>query len=381
MNIAFLGTKGIPNNYGGFEQFAEYLSVSLAKRGHHVTVYNPSFHPYQKMEFKGVTLVKVFSPEKWIGGAANFLYDHLCLRHALQQNYDVIYEAGYHSVAYSYKLLNVRKYKHLVLVTNMDGLEWRRSKWSSWVQKLIRKLEAIAVAESPYLISDNPGIRQYYLDHFKRDSFYVPYGADPVYEFDKQMLLKYQVTPAGYFILIARMEPENNIELILDAYVKARHPLPFLVVGNYDNRFGQLMFQKFSKHARFLGAVYDKMELDNLRHFSKAYLHGHSVGGTNPSLLEAMSCRCFILAHNNPFNRGVLGEEAVYFSQSDELQQHFNSLESLKEGDVNRIKEDNFQKIIQQYSWDEITLKHERLFKSLLKNSDQTGDSTGLTGH
>lgn len=377
MNIAFLGTKGIPNNYGGFEQFAEYLSVRLAAHGHQVTVYNPSFHPYQEMEFNGVRIVKVYSPEKLIGGAANFLYDHLCLRHALRQSYDVIYEAGYHSVAYSYKLLNVRKYKRPVLLTNMDGLEWRRSKWTPRVQGLIKKLEAIAVNESPYLISDNPGIRQYYLNHFNRNSFYIPYGADPVYEFSHETLMKYQVSENGYFILIARMEPENNVELILDAYVKARHPLPFLVIGNYDNGFGQLMFRRFSKHARFLGAVYDKSELDSLRHFSKAYFHGHSVGGTNPSLLEAMSCKCFILAHNNPFNRGVLGEEAMYFSDAKELQKHFQLLEVLRDGDINKFKEDNFQKIIHQYSWDEITLKHERLFNSLLENPDQTGDDKG----
>lgn len=374
MNIAILGTKGIPNNYGGFEQFAEYLSVLLVARGHQVTVYNPSFHSYSESEFKGVKIRKIYSPEKWIGGSANFIYDHLCLRDALKRDFDLIYEAGYHSVAFSYKLLSIRKRKKPILITNMDGLEWKRSKWNYGVRKLIRYLEAIAVKESPFLISDNPGIRQYYLDHFQQDSFFVPYGADPVYEFDRQTLSKYQVIADGYFILIARMEPENNVELILEAYVKARHSLPFLVIGNYDNGFGKLMFKRFSKHARFLGAVYDKKELDSLRHFSKAYLHGHSVGGTNPSLLEAMSCKCFILAHNNPFNRGVLGEDARYFSQSDELQTHFHSLDALKEAVVNGFKENNLQKIIHQYNWDEITLKHERLFNSLLENPNQTGD-------
>ena len=369
MNIAILGTKGIPNNYGGFEQFAEYLSVRLAARGHQVTVYNPSFHPYPQKEFKGVRIVNVYSPEKWIGGAANFIYDHLSLRHALRQDYDVIYEAGYHSVAYSYKLLNVRKYRHPVLLTNMDGLEWRRSKWSPWIQKLIRKLEAIAVRESPYLISDNPGIRQYYLDHFNKDSFFIPYGADPVHEFDPNVLLKYKIGLRDYFILIARMEPENNIELILDAYVKSRYVSPFLVIGNYENGFGRLMFQRFSQHVRFVGGVYDKNELDALRHFSKAYFHGHSVGGTNPSLLEAMSCKCFILSHDNPFNRGVLGEDAIYFSQTDELQQHFHSMDTLEKVHGRKFRENNFKKIVEQYSWDKITLQHENLFNSLLKES------------
>src|SRR5436190_11580040 len=103
MKIALLGTKGIPNNYGGFEQFAEYLSVRLAARGHEVTVYNPSFHPYAEPSFRGVRIQKIYNPENLIGGAANFIYDHLSLGHALRQNFDVIYEAGYHSMALSYK--------------------------------------------------------------------------------------------------------------------------------------------------------------------------------------------------------------------------------------------------------------------------------------
>ena len=366
MKIALLGTKGIPNNYGGFEQFAEYLSVRLAARGHQVTVYNPSFHPYQEETFKGVRIKKIYSPEKWIGSAANFIYDHLSLNHALKQDFDIIYEAGYHSVAASYKLLNVRSYKHPVILTNMDGLEWKRSKWNSWVRKLILKLESIAVRESPYLISDNPGIRQYYLDHFQRDSFFVPYGADPVYDFDRELLAKYNVAPDNYFMLIARMEPENNIELILESYVDARHPSPFLVIGGHQNEFGRSMYQKFFPRVQFIGGVYDKKELDSLRHFSKAYFHGHSVGGTNPSLLEAMSCRSFILAHDNPFNKGVLGTEAIYFSDQKELTAYFNSLEDLIFQNSLAFKDGNFKKIIQYYDWEKITRQHEDLFGSLL---------------
>jgi glycosyltransferase involved in cell wall biosynthesis len=366
MKIALLGTKGIPNNYGGFEQFAEYLSVRLAARGHQVTVYNPSFHPYESGEFKGVKLQKVFNPEKWFGGAANFIYDHLCLSHALKQDYDIIYEAGYHSVAASYRLLNVRGLKHPVILTNMDGIEWRRSKWNAFTRSLIRKLEAIAVRESPHLVSDNPGIRQYYLDSFKRDSYFIPYGADPVYEFDDRKLAKYEVEAGNYFMLIARMEPENNIDLILQSYVASGLTSPFIVIGSYQNGYGKAMFDKYASSVRFIGGVYDKAELDSLRHFAKAYFHGHSVGGTNPSLLEAMSCRSFILAHDNSFNRGVLGDDAVYFTNSSMLTSFFLSMDDLlcKNGD--RLKEANFQKIVQHYDWEKVTGQHEELFKSLL---------------
>ena len=365
MKIAILGTKGIPNNYGGFEQFAEYLSVRLVERGHDVTVYNPSFHPYRQEEFKGVRIIKIYSPEKWMGASANFIYDHLGLKHALQHDFDIIYEAGYHSVAWSYKILNICKYKRPLVLTNMDGIEWRRSKWNPWVRKLIRKLEVVAVRESPFLISDNPGIRQYYLDQFQRDSFFIPYGADAVYTFDPGYAEAKGVTSGNYFLLIARMEPENNIELILESYIIANPDSPFLVIGDYKNGYGRLMYKKYSSRVRFIGGVYNKSELDSLRHFSKAYFHGHSVGGTNPSLLEAMSCGCFILAHDNAFNRGVLGGEAIYFSGQQELVGHFKAMDTLLQRNE-QFKSLNSEKIIKDYSWEKITSLHEDLFRSLL---------------
>src|SRR5258706_11605362 len=98
MKIAILGTKGIPNNYGGYEQFAEYCSRRLVELGHQVTVYNPSFHAYKESEFHGVQIIRKFSPEQLIGGAANFVYDFLCLRDALRKDFDIIYEARYHNV-------------------------------------------------------------------------------------------------------------------------------------------------------------------------------------------------------------------------------------------------------------------------------------------
>lgn len=127
MKIAIIGTKGIPNIYGGFEQFAERVSVGLTEKGFQVIVYNPHFHPYSQNHFHGVRIIRKLSPEKWIGAAlANILYDYLCLRDALKQGCDTIYEAGYHSAVPSFYLCNLDQ---AIVVTNMDGLEWKRSKW------------------------------------------------------------------------------------------------------------------------------------------------------------------------------------------------------------------------------------------------------------
>src|SRR5687767_2857482 len=130
LKIAILGTRGIPNQYGGFEQFAEILSVELIKRGHHVTVYNPHFHTHSESEYKGVTIEKKYSPEKQLGSSANFIYDFICLADARKKKFDVYLELGYQSSSVSFLVL---KPKNGILITNMDGLEWKRAKWSKTV--------------------------------------------------------------------------------------------------------------------------------------------------------------------------------------------------------------------------------------------------------
>ncbi|MBL7848582.1 MAG: DUF1972 domain-containing protein [Cyclobacteriaceae bacterium] len=370
MKIAILGTKGIPNNYGGYEQFAEYLSQRLVKRGHEVTVYNPSFHPFTDEEFKGVRIIRAYSPEKLIGGSANFIYDFLCLRDALKRDFDIIYEAGYHSVAPAYRLLGIRNRTKPIIITNMDGLEYNRSKWSSATQQLIRVLERIAVKDSPFMISDNLGIQEYYRTRFGRDSYFLPYGADPIDNFDESHLSKYGVIRHKYMILVARFEQENNIEMALDGFLAAECPSPFVVVGNHQTAYGNLLKRKYQDdRIRFVGGVYDKPVLDALRHYSAAYFHGHSVGGTNPSLLEAMACRTFIFAHDNPFNRHVLFDSAFYFNSASQVQDLLMRLDELREANAVKFANENDVRIRSTYNWDTIVSQHETLFEQLSANS------------
>ena len=370
MKIAILGTKGIPNNYGGYEQFAEYISQKLVAKGHAVTVYNPSFHRYKKSSFNGVTIIEKYSPETLIGGAANFIYDYLCLKDALNRDFDIIYEAGYHSVAYSLKILNVKKRKRPVVITNMDGLEYNRSKWNSWTQQLIRKLEKIAVEESPYMISDNLGIQEYYRTNFNKDSFYIPYGADPVTNFTESYLSSRSLSRFNYLMLVARLEPENNIQTILDGYQRSESHIPFLVVGNHKTSYGEYLKEKYAAGSiQFVGGIYDKKELDSLRHFAMGYFHGHSVGGTNPSLLEAMACQCFIIAHDNMFNRKVLFESALYFDHPDRVRSIIEQLSVLRNQQSSIFIKANLERIETEYQWDNVVAQHEQLFEQLLNKT------------
>ena len=172
MKIAFISTRGIPNNYGGFEQFAEYISVGLVRRGHEVVVYSPHFHPYREPDYKGVRIKHIYSPEIWFGSSVgSFFYDFLSLRDALKkEKFDIIYEAGYTSIVPAYIWFNVKRIKYPLFTTNMDGLEYKRTKFNKWVQKFVFWEERMAVKHSHYLIADNMGIRDYYKEKYGKES-------------------------------------------------------------------------------------------------------------------------------------------------------------------------------------------------------------------
>ena len=365
MKIAILGTRGIPNSYGGFEQFAEYLSVGVVELGHSVTVYNAHFHEYDQPEFRGITIRKIYSPEKQIGAAANFVYDYLCMKDALKQDFDIIYEAGYHSNAPSYYLL---KKNSPIVITNMDGIEWKRSKWNYFTRQLIKKLEKIAVRKSDYLVSDNPAIQEYYKEVFNAESFCIAYGADIVEHFDEELLASYNVTANNYFLLIARLEPENNIEMILDGYVLSADVRSFLVIGNTDTKYGRFLQTKYrNTNIHFLGAVYKKEILDSLRYYCTLYFHGHSVGGTNPSLLEAMASQALIASHDNKFNKSVLNNNTLYFVKDKDVASIIRNVNSLGDDKRKILIENNKAQIINNYSWKSIIFQYDSLFREVLK--------------
>jgi glycosyltransferase involved in cell wall biosynthesis len=314
MRIAILGTRGIPNHYGGFEQYAELLSTFLANQNWDVTVYNTQDHPYKLAEYNGVKIIHKFNPEKQLGSFSQFIYDLLCILNTRKQKFDVIYQLGYTSSAIFNFLLPPKN----LLVTNMDGLEWKRTKYNKYVQKFLLFSEKIVVRKSDYLIADSLGIKDYILNKYNRSSFYSAYTAKIPSEYININSDKFNFNPKQYNLLIARFEPENNIETIIHAHTLNNYDFPLVIIGNVNTKYGQYIKNKFSefKSIYFIGGIYNIDELNTIRHLSNLYFHGHSVGGTNPSLLEAMACGCSVVAHDNIFNRSVLGNDAKYFSTS-----------------------------------------------------------------
>jgi len=365
MIISITGTKGIPNLYGGFEQFTEKLAVRLANRGHELTIYNPSFHPSTDYPVSKVNIIRKFSPEKLMGAAANYIYDFLSIRDAIRNQAEIILECGYASAAPGYRLLNFQKTK---IVTHLDGFEWQRSKWSGNVQKIIRKSERTAVRLSHRLVCDHQLIRQYFIDSYGADPVYIPYGANDSVKPDKQLLDSHQLTPNEYYLVISRLEPENNIQTIIEGYLRSGKSTKLLIVGNSRNNYSHGLKSKYqsTKQVIFHKGIYNEDLLNALRHFSKAYFHGHSVGGTNPSLLEAMAAGATIIGHDNPFIRNILNDNALYFSSSDDI----TYLLASENEWINKKQEwaaNNIRLISEKYQWDQITDQYEDLFRKVLE--------------
>jgi len=355
LNIGILGTRGIPNRYGGFEQCAEKLAEGLVARGHAVTVYNSSRHEYQDKEWHGVRIRHCFDPEHRIGTAGQFVYDLACIEDARRQDFDVILQLGYTSSSVWWW----RWPKRVPTVVNMDGLEWKRSKYSLRVQAFLRKAERWAAVHAHALIADSTGIQQYLQDTYRRGSDYIPYGAEIFSAPDAARIQPYNVQPYRYHLLIARMEPENNIEAIIQGFLESSADGPLLVVGNTGNAFGQTLLARWGgeKRVQFLGAIYEAVVIDNLRYFSHLYFHGHSVGGTNPSLLEAMGCSALIAAHDNPFNRAVLGEDAFYFSDAERLARVTSSAK--EKSHYAQMLGANRHKIVERFNWPRVVEEYE----------------------
>ena len=317
MKLSILGTRGIPARHGGFETFAEQLAVYLTEAGHEVTVYcqdEENRTPRTDL-WQGIRRVHLYGSEGPLGTMA---FDWKCVLHSLREK-STLLTLGYNTAVFS---LFYRFGPYLNLM-NMDGIEWKRQKWSL-PQRLWLRLNELAGAKlSRHLIADHPEIARHLEWATRPDKITViPYGAEAIYAADAHHLEPLGLTPGGYGLVIARPEPENSILEIVQAYSARTRGVPLVVLGNYkpeENAYHREVMQQAGKEVLFPGAIYDSTVVNALRFFARAYFHGHRVGGTNPSLVEALAAGNPIIAHDNRFTRWVAGEQACFFSGKDDL--------------------------------------------------------------
>jgi glycosyltransferase involved in cell wall biosynthesis len=315
--IAILGSRGIPAEFGGFETFAEQLATRLVSMDHDVTVFCENTLNYREPTYRGVNLIHLSTPN--ITGLRSVWFDLVSIIKTLR-GYDVVYMLGYHA-AFAFVLPWLFR---VDFWTNMDGLEWKRDKWSPGTKRYLRLMEWFAARFSRRLIADAEGIAEHLRCSYGPDNKIkmIPYGAYLVEETpDASLIADYGVDPGEYYLVICRLEPENHVHQIIQGFIASSSPRKLIIVG--DNRSGTAYVQRLLKLADdrvlFAGTVYDPPRLTALRWYCRGYFHGHSVGGTNPSLLEAMACRNHTIAHDNIFNREVTDDHAEFFTTASDI--------------------------------------------------------------
>lgn len=354
LRIAILGTRGIPARYGGFETFAEQLSVRLVQRGFQVTVYaDCDTPPPPDALLRGVRVRYRRRPR--LGPASVIVYDCACLWDA-RQGYDLVYMLGYGA---AWACWWPRVCGTPVWI-NVDGLEWARSKWSAPARLYLRAMEWVATRTATRLIADAQAIERRFRQRYPRGApcTTIAYGADIVSpaEVDPASLQAWDLTPRQYALVVARPEPENHVLEIIEGYLQHPGDWPLVVVGDVSGAtpYQRRLLALRSDRVRFIGAIYDTATLTALRAHAAVYLHGHSVGGTNPSLLESMACGCLVIAHDNPFNREVAGAEAEYFSGASSLAHALDRLRDESPDRLQRRRQAMQDRVRFHYDWDQI---------------------------
>jgi glycosyltransferase involved in cell wall biosynthesis len=343
--VLMLGTRGIPSAHGGFETFVQRLALYLVKRGWNVTVYCQKTGEDRIVEkiWRGIHLVYI--PVARDSALGSIIFDLKSTFHALKREGSILV-FGYNTALFSLLYLLANR----VNVMNMDGLEWRRGKWNKLQKAWLYFNERCGAYFSDFLIADHPEIKNYLASYVEPAKITViPYHTEQVINPQKDLIESYGVTIRDYGLVIARPEPENCILEIVAAFSAKPRGYKLIVLGRYcpeDVVYHKQVMEAASEEVIFSGAIYDKKVVDALRYYSRLYLHGHTVGGTNPSLVEALAAGTPILAQDNHFNRWVAGSNSHYFKDAEDCQQKLEllldnevELQAMSNAAINRYKE------------------------------------------
>lgn len=360
--LAIVGIRGIPNNYGGFETLAEYLVEYLAD-DFSITVFCSSKDMDSELtEYKGAKLQYVPVSSH---GAKGIIYDSLSLWQSAGK-FDCILFLGFGG-GFVIPLLKRKNKRKIVL--NIGGLDWKRDKWDKLSQKVIKKAESLLVKNSYKIISDNIGIQQYLLKEYNKQSILIAYGGDQANHkpITDEYIKQYPFLKSDYAFTVARIQSDNNIEMILNAFL-LQDTLPMVMVGNWNNSpYGIQVRRNYADKNRLilLDAIYDREKLDILRSNCTLYIHGHSAGGTNPSLAEAMFLGLPVLAFASGYNEYTSGNKALYFKNAEELSKMVKQYHELPL----KVISANLKNIADaEYRWSVIAAKYKQVFLSNIQD-------------
>jgi len=365
MKIAFLGSRGVPARYGGFETVCEEIGSRLAERGHEIVVYcrNPGQRDHT---YAGMRLINL--PAVRAKAAETLSHTFLSAVHAVRHRPDV---AIVFNTANS-PVLPILRAGNVPVVLVSDGLEWKRDKWGRVARSYSKMAERRAAKWADQLVVDSRAVGEYFEQTYGAITEYITYGARILDEQRADALRPLGLTKRGYHLVVARLEPENNVHVILEGYRAAKTALPLVVIGGapyssaYQNHLKALA--RSDDRVRLVGSVWDQASLDQLYAHASIYLHGHSVGGTNPSLLRAMGAARPVIAYDVAFNREVLADRGRYFEDDLGLRRELDDLETTP-AEAERLGELARLRVGSEYAWDDSVAKLEALCARLKHNS------------
>lgn len=363
MRIALLGTRGVPARYGGFETAVEEIGRRLSAQGHEVTVYCRGAQRPHPKEYLGMRLVHLPAAR---GKAVETLsHTALSVAHLLGSKR---HDAAILFNAANAPFLPALRLRGIPVAVHVDGLEWQRAKWGGAGQRYYRMVESLSVRWADALIADAQGISDYYAQEFAVSTELLSYGAPIQIDPGATRIQELGLEPGGYHLVVARFEPENHVEEILAGYHASSAVRPLVVVGSapyadaYTSRLHAIAER--DSRIRMQGAVWDQRQLDELYANARTYLHGHSVGGTNPSLLRAMGAGTAVLAYDVVFNRGVLGQSGLFFGAAGDLPSLLASAED-PDSDIGERGRSLQRRAETWYRWDDVSRGYEELLVRL----------------
>jgi glycosyltransferase involved in cell wall biosynthesis len=363
LTLGMVGTRGIPARYGGFETAVEEIGSRLAARGHRVIVYCRTTDTYQEPSpYRGMALVHL--PAVRIKVAETLSHTALSVIHPTLRHADACFLFN----AANAPFLPVLRLRGIPTAVHVDGLEWKRSKWSGLGRSYYKQCERLAVRSANELIADAVGIQEYYKTVHKVDSNYISYGAPILGEQPLERLKDLGLSPGGYHLIVARFEPENHVSEILQGYTASAARMPMVVVGDAPYARDYVLklhsLAQMDSRVTMLGSVWDQELLDDLYAGAFTYWHGHSVGGTNPSLLRALGAAAPVAAYDVNFNREVAGDAGIYWTSPEDVGRLIAEVEN--DRDWTRLRgADGQASVAKRYDWDSVTDGYERLASKL----------------
>ena len=394
INVFITGARGYIKMYAGWTALVHGLCENQQDDNIQYWIYETSDKKEEDnnvIDYQNVKVIKRFV--KGDGGMSMIKYDYGNAKHAIRfikQNRienPIILFLGLRIGPFAYFMRRRMKKCGAVIMENAAGVEWKRPKWGK-IAQLYMKLSAFFMAKaSDYLICDAEAIKDIYDRMIKKgrpNKVFIPYGSYPAVAIEKQFPQKVQdffdkhsILPGDYYVIVNRFVPENSYELILDQFVKSKTKKDLVLVTNndkehvfYDHLKKTIPFES-DKRIKFVGTTYDKDILNYLRQNAFAYINGHTLGGTNPGLLEAMASTGFVLAHDNVFSREACKDLAIYYDKDNTLDNAMRIAESMSSEQIDSIRDLSRKRMKDYYDWKDIARKYERLFESAIKGGNK----------